>query len=177
MGTHHTLPSAETRWTSALERGCIVAYTALDMVLLISATLSCLFSLLAAFFAGQMTSVMPVAGRFIQLTLSKNPGIAFGIFLPSPWQEIGISAALLIVCLVAIKTKLTRPMQIAFGLIIGGAIANLLDRIITGAVTDYIAVGSFPIFNLADTAITIGACLLLIEGWMKRKDRTTHTRD
>ena len=146
------------------------------MVLLFSAALSCFLSLTATFFALHLTSNVHIAGRFIQLSLSKNPGIAFSLLLPSPWQELCIVFALLIVCLVAINTRQTRSLQIAFGLIIGGAVANLIDRAVTGAVTDFIAVGSFPVFNLADGAITIGACVLLLEAWTKKKDRQTDAR-
>ena len=51
----------------------------------------------------------------------------------------------------------------AFGLIIGGALANIADRLPDGLVTDYIQVGTFPVFNLADSCITVGAVLLIFE--------------
>jgi signal peptidase II len=105
---------------------------------------------------------VPVIGTFVRLTLSKNPGVAFGFGLPSPWQELIIGAALLGVAWAASRAK-SRCDRIAFGMILGGALANVIDRIIHGYVTDFIAIGTFPIFNAADICITLGAAFLLLE--------------
>ena len=126
-------------------------------------------SLGAALIAEQMTSAIPIIGEFIQLSLSHNRGIAFSIALPSPLQEILVAGALIAVCFIAVKTKLTKFLSVAFGFIIGGAVGNLVNRALIGAVTDFISVGSFPVFNLADAAITIGAGLLLAESFLKKK--------
>jgi signal peptidase II len=53
-------------------------------------------------------------------------------------------------------------MWIAAGLLAGGALGNLIDRLVAGEVTDYIAVGSWPPFNLADIAITAGVVLMVL---------------
>jgi signal peptidase II len=115
---------------------------------------------------------IPVLGAFAGLQLSHNPGVAFGMQLPSPWQELLIGAALLAVAVVAYKERSHRLGQAAFGLIIAGALANIADRLPDGVVTDYFQVGTFPIFNVADSCITVGAALLLLDAvraeWRKR---------
>ncbi len=145
-------------------------------ILLLTAVSSCVLAVGAALLLQQLAVPIPIVGQFIELTLSRNRGIAFSILLPSPWQELLVISAFCIVCFIALRTPLTKLLSVAFGLIIGGAIANLLDRLVTGAVTDYIAVGRFPVFNLADVAIAVGACLLLLETWMKRETGTLSHR-
>jgi signal peptidase II len=108
---------------------------------------------------------VPLLGTFAGLQLSHNPGVAFGMHFPSPVQELLIGSALVAVTLLAYRERKHALAQIAFGLIIGGAVGNILDRIPDGLVTDYFQVGTFPIFNVADSAITIGAALLLLDGF------------
>ncbi len=117
--------------------------------------------------SGIVRPIILVPG-FLKLQLSENPGIAFSINIPSPWEEILILSALTAVCIVAVRSKPDTWASIGYGLIIGGALGNLVDRLPDGLVTDYIAAGSFPIFNAADSCITVGAAILLIEGWIKR---------
>ncbi len=141
--------------------------TSLLVATLLSFVLSFLIDLAAD---AWLVSSVPLVGSFARLSLSKNPGIAFGIRIPSPWQEIIIVGALACVCILAMQSHLTRLSSVAYGMIIGGAIANLIDRFMDGTVTDFIAIGSFPVFNVADSCITIGVCLLLLDGWINRKN-------
>lgn len=110
-----------------------------------------------------LTERIAVIGSAVGLQLSYNPGVAFGLQLPSPLQEMLIGVALCVVGVLAYRERSQRCAQIAFGLILGGAVANIIDRVPDGVVTDYFQVGTFPIFNVADSAITIGAALLLCE--------------
>ncbi len=97
------------------------------------------------------------------LTLSHNRGVAFGL-------AGGAGVGLVLVTLGALaligfffSRKPERPgMWVAVGLLAGGALGNLADRIRADAVTDYVAVGSWPPFNLADAAITCGVLLLVL---------------
>lgn len=98
------------------------------------------------------------------LHLIENNGIAFGIGSGSG----GWIVLLVPIALVALVWMLMSGVgghsnggQIAIGLIIGGAVANGLDRIPDGTVTDYFAVGSWPRFNIADSALTVGIGLML----------------
>jgi signal peptidase II len=61
--------------------------------------------------------------------------------------------------------------QAGFGLILGGALANVVDRFPDGLVTDMIQVGAFPVFNVADSCITVGLGLLLLEIVLKEKKK------
>ena len=63
-------------------------------------------------------------------------------------------------------------MRIALAMQMGGALGNLIDRIRFGPVTDFIAVGSFPVFNVADASITVGVGILLLFLWiLERKEK------
>lgn len=137
----------------------------LGLVSILAAALSVLVSWLAL----SIEKPIILIPDFLKLQLSENPGIAFSIRIPSPWQEFLIVSALAAVCIIAVRSKLDRLSSIAFGLIIGGAIGNLFDRIGDGLVTDYISVGTFPVFNMADSCITVGAALLILHGLCIRK--------
>lgn len=112
--------------------------------------------------------------NFIYLVHSRNPGIAFGVFSDSssPWMRILLIVGSLIILallawlLVAGKSLSARTTA-GLALLLGGATGNLTDRILHGAVTDFFEVllGSYhyPAFNVADSAITIGAVLILFD--------------
>ncbi len=99
----------------------------------------------------------------LELTLSHNQGVAFGL-------AGGAGTGLVLVTLVALaaiayvfaRNATKRGSWIAVGLLAGGALGNLADRIRADAVTDYIDVGSWPPFNLADVAITCGVVLMVL---------------
>ena len=147
------------------------------MTLLFVALTSCALSLAIDFAAGAwLTSSVPLIGSFARLSLSKNAGIAFSIKIPSPWQEIVILGALAAVFMLAMKSALTRFSSVGYGMIFGGAVANLIDRLPDGTVTDFIAVGTFPVFNVADSCITVGVALLLLDGWIHHKKTATGSR-
>jgi lipoprotein signal peptidase len=99
--------------------------------------------------------------RGIGLQKSYNTGIAFSIDL-GPLQSVIIIGALITIAVVAYKQAAARYEQIAFGLIVGGGLANIVDRIPDGRVTDMFKVVDFPIFNVADVCINIGVFVLII---------------
>jgi len=104
---------------------------------------------------------------FFQIIHTHNTGAAFGLFQ-------GHSFALTIVALVGIVVILlyalfiyrrfplldNRPGRLALGLILGGAVGNLIDRLRLGYVTDFIDVGVWPTFNIADSSITVGVIII-----------------
>jgi signal peptidase II len=101
---------------------------------------------------------------FFSLTYARNTGIAFGQFQDR-------QAIVIVLSFVAIGWMVyyfaraggRHPLlPAAIGLLMGGAASNLFDRLRQGYVTDFLALPNFPIFNLADTAITMGVILLLI---------------
>lgn len=141
------------------------------VLLILSAGAAMAVSILCAWAAESLTGPVLLIGRFVRLSLTHNPHIAFSIAIPSPLEEIVIAAALIGICFMAYQARRVRLSVIGFGLIIGGALANIVDRLRDGAVTDFIAVGTFPVFNIADSCITVGAVLLLLEAWKTRKTR------
>jgi signal peptidase II len=115
-----------------------------------------------------------IVHNFIYLVHSSNPGIAFSFFADSssPWTRsllIAVSIAVVLVLVwMLIAGKSGGPTTLAgLALLIAGATGNVTDRILHGAVTDFLEVwlGSYrwPAFNVADSAITIGAILLVLD--------------
>ena len=60
-----------------------------------------------------------------------------------------------------------RTLKLAMGLQLGGAVGNLIDRLLAGKVTDFISIWNFPVFNIADASISVGVAVLLIGVWLK----------
>ncbi len=108
-------------------------------------------------YPGQEVEVLGPIG----LTLSHNSGVAFGLASGGGTRLVLVTALALGVVGYLFWRDPTRPgMWVAAGLLAGGAIGNLADRIRVDAVTDYIQIGSWPAFNLADVAVTAGVLLL-----------------
>ncbi|PIQ86487.1 MAG: signal peptidase II [Candidatus Omnitrophica bacterium CG11_big_fil_rev_8_21_14_0_20_45_26] len=131
----------------------------------------------AKYFAQQALTVgqsLPIIPNILHFTLVQNHGIAFGIF-----QEhgrlllavIGVCVFLFVVYMWTFPPK-TNLHFAAYGLILGGAIGNLSDRLYAGHVVDFIDFRVWPVFNLADTFISIGVGLLILEMLIKPKGRT-----
>jgi signal peptidase II len=124
-----------------------------------------------------MKTVIP---GFFNIVHAENPGAAFGFLSESTsrWRSlflVGVSLAVMAV----IGTMLFRPgvkksnlLETALAMVFGGAAGNMWDRLFRGTVTDFLQFffGSyeFPSFNAADSAITVGACLLIIDLWHNR---------
>lgn len=111
---------------------------------------------------------------FFDIVRSQNRGVAFGIFndSTSEWRTVllivaSLAAVVLVTGMLWNAHKLDRWSVWGFSLVLGGAAGNLIDRIVFGHVTDFLLlyVGSFqwPTFNVADSAICVGAGLLLLE--------------
>jgi signal peptidase II len=99
----------------------------------------------------------------IGLTLAHNDGVAFGLASGGGVALVALTITALIFVGILFARNPTRPgMWIAIGLLAGGAIGNLIDRVRTGEVTDYLDVLSWPPFNLADVAITLGVFALAL---------------
>jgi signal peptidase II len=105
---------------------------------------------------------------FVRIVNWRNTGAAFGMF-----QEGGLIFAILaFVVVIMIIYYFPRiqggdwALRLAMGLQLGGAVGNLIDRLQHGYVTDFMAVGSFPVFNVADASITMGVVVLLLSIWL-----------
>jgi signal peptidase II len=108
----------------------------------------------------------------LQLVNTRNHGVAFG-FLPGDQAAVTIVIGVaLLALLVYFALHVTRPLiWLPTGMLIGGALGNILDRLRDGSVTDFIKLPlGWPPFNLADTSITLGVLLLLLVLETPRKD-------
>lgn len=127
---------------------------------------------------------VPVIPGFFNLTLMYNKGAAFSFLSDAGgWQRIlfaGLSTVISIFLFFWLKQlskdeqqKDNNILQIAITLILGGAIGNLIDRALTGEVVDFIqvyyATYYFPAFNIADSAITLGAGLLILDMFLETR--------
>jgi signal peptidase II len=96
-------------------------------------------------------------------TLAHNRGVAFGLASGGGVLLVALTvAALLFVGVLFARDPTRRGMWVAVGLLAGGALGNLIDRIRVGEVTDYIDLLSWPPFNLADVAVTLGVVVLAL---------------
>lgn len=99
----------------------------------------------------------------LSLTLAHNTGVAFGLAGGAGTGLVLVTlAALALIAYVFGRDPERQGMWVAVGLLAGGALGNLIDRLVAGEVTDYIVVGSWPPFNLADIAITAGVVLMVL---------------
>jgi signal peptidase II len=109
---------------------------------------------------GQSISLIP---GLLDLTYIKNDGGAFGILGGSQLILLaGSAVAVVVVLWLLFSVRPTRLATLGCGLILGGAAGNLLDRLGSGEVTDYVHFSFWYIFNAADSAIVIGVGLLLL---------------
>jgi len=107
-------------------------------------------------------SITLVSG-FLSLTYIKNDGGAFGILGGSQMiLLVGSTVAVVVVLWMLLSGRPSTPTMLGCGLILGGAAGNLLDRLSSGEVTDYIHFSFWYIFNAADAAIVVGVGLLLL---------------
>ena len=118
---------------------------------------------------------IPVLGDFLRLTYTRNSGVAFGLGAGTnfPFYLFSLLAAAAILVLFLRGRVQGRVREVALALIFGGALGNLVDRITTGLVVDFIEIGvrhwRFPVFNVADSAVTVGVALFAL-AWTRRQD-------
>ncbi len=108
---------------------------------------------------------------YAQIVNWSNSGAAFGTFQNGN-TVFTILAILVIAAIIYYYPRVDPsdwPLLLAMALQLGGAAGNLIDRLLMHRVTDFIAVGAFPVFNVADAAISIGVVVLLIGVWMKER--------
>lgn len=111
----------------------------------------------------------PVIGDIVRLTHIRNSGAVFGIMKGAGtyFTFFSIVAASILIMVLFFAKRSSSLVRVSLGLVLGGAIGNLIDRLRFGAVVDFIDIGvteniRWPCFNAADAAITIGVLLLLI---------------
>jgi len=137
--------------------------------------------------AQETLSVVP---GFFNIVHAENPGVAFGLLADATgaWRNfflIGLSASVLVFITVLLwkpaRTGATDlVLRIGLACILGGALGNLYDRVVNGTVTDFVEVYAgthyFPAFNVADSGISVGAGLLLLDMWRGRGKKVEPAR-
>lgn len=124
-----------------------------------------------------------IAGQFLKLNLNYNTGVAFGLFQNMGLLPIIVTGCIVVIAIGFIRGILKHTVPILVGipvaLILGGAIANLIDRLMDGRVTDFLDIGlgtlRWPTFNLADCFIVVGVALLLLMP-LSRKTTADHSQ-
>jgi signal peptidase II len=117
--------------------------------------------------------------NWLDLTYTLNPGAAFSLFatMPAAVREVlflVLSGTAVIVLLVLLaRRSASTASQVGFALILGGTVGNLIDRIIRGQVVDFIYFHhdsfNYPVFNVADSAITIGVATVLLASYLSAR--------
>jgi signal peptidase II len=100
-----------------------------------------------------------------------NRGAAFGIFQEGSmiFTVLAFIVSAAIIYYYPQVSKTDWPLRLAMSMQLGGAIGNLIDRLTIGHVTDFISVGTFPVFNIADSSISIGCVVLLLGVWWQER--------
>ncbi len=116
---------------------------------------------------------------FFQFTYTENQGISLGLLnATNPvgrWMLVALTSAIAIAVAVWIGRETNRTDKLALGMVLGGALGNILDRILHGYVTDFLDLHfgefrPFLVFNVGDAAISIGVAILLLRAFLARKD-------
>ncbi|MGW8957178.1 signal peptidase II [Paenibacillus sp. NPDC055715] len=113
---------------------------------------------------------IPVIGNFFLITSHRNRGAAFGILEGQRWLFIVITIVVVIGIIGYLRKTVKagqKLLPVALSLVLGGAVGNFLDRAISGEVVDFAQFNfgsyTFPIFNVADSAIVIGVALIILD--------------
>jgi len=119
--------------------------------------------------------------HWLAITYALNPGAAFSLFatVPAGVRNLALSAlaagAIVVLAILLARGRRPMPVSVAFALIMAGAAGNLVDRLTRGRVIDFIYVHyyawSYPVFNLADSAITIGVAIIVVLSIVQRDDQ------
>ncbi|CAL9401838.1 Lipoprotein signal peptidase [Nocardiopsis dassonvillei] len=177
MTTARTTPGARPRRYLLL---VLVALAAIGVDLLTKE------AVLAAFREGERLDVI---GEIVQFTLVYNTGAAFSMGTDHTWVFTTIaSIVVLVIAYIGLRVR-SVWWAVTLGLMMGGAAGNLVDRIFRepepfhGAVVDFIKVMDFPVFNVADSCVVVGACLVValtfkgleLDGSLVSRDEDTGT--
>lgn len=149
-------------FTPTLKRGLLIA-----LVVMVLDQASKWWILLDVMNPPQLIPILPS----FNLVLTWNRGVSFGMFAMGtdmgPWILSILAVVIVAVLLAWLRKSEGKLVPAAIGLIVGGAIGNVVDRMVHGAVVDFLDLywGSYhwPAFNVADSAITVGAILLVVD--------------
>lgn len=125
----------------------------------------------ASLAVGEIWAPIPSIEPFFRIINWHNTGAAFGLF-PDGGMLFTIIAVIVSAAILYYYPQISGSswlLRSALILQLGGALGNLVDRLLRGPVTDFIAVGSFPVFNVADACISTGVGLLILALWLEER--------
>ncbi|MEV6431851.1 signal peptidase II [Nocardia sp. NPDC051463] len=163
-------PTQPTPSTPELSTEAVAAPLRLRTLLIIAAVLLGLDLLTKSIAVAQLEPGEPVSiiGDFARLSLVRNPGAAFSMATGMTWLLTLVAACVVIGVIRIGRTLRSLWWAIGLGMVLGGALGNLVDRVfrapgpLQGHVVDFVAIGWWPVFNVADSAIVCGAVLLVV---------------
>lgn len=117
-----------------------------------------------AHFAGRQVPVIP---HVLWFTFTLNSGAAFSMLTSATGILAAVGVAAAVGCIAFALRERSWWLRIGWGLLLGGILGNLIDRIWHGQVVDFIQVPHWPVFNVADSAITVGAVIIAVMFWRK----------
>ncbi|MFD1772985.1 signal peptidase II [Paenibacillus rhizophilus] len=127
----------------------------------------------------QIDEQIPVIGNFFLITSHRNRGAAFSILQNQRWFLILVTVVVVvgIVWYLNKVRKTRRLLPLALALVLGGAVGNFLDRLLTGEVVDFLQFNfgsyTFPIFNVADSCIVVGVALIILDSLLDMRGGKT----
>lgn len=120
---------------------------------------------------GEVWTPIPELSHILRIVHWENTGAAFGVF-PAGGTIFTVIAILVSGAILYYFPQIPpayTALRIALGLQLGGALGNLTDRLLHGPVTDFVAVGPIPVFNVADASISLGVAILLLAMWAEER--------
>jgi signal peptidase II len=123
---------------------------------------------------GQMWSPFEWLAPYARIVHWQNTGVAFGMFQGVGWL-FAILSLIISIFIIFFYGRIPAedwPLRLALILQLGGALGNFIDRVTIGYVVDFISVGNFAVFNVADSCITVGVFVMILGFWyMERKEK------
>jgi signal peptidase II len=119
----------------------------------------------------EMWSPWPWLAPYARIVHWHNTGAAFGMLqgFGDIFSILAVIVGLVIIYYFPQVPRTDWPLRLAMGLQLGGATGNLIDRVIQGHVTDFISIGNFAVFNVADASISTGVAILILGMWIKER--------
>lgn len=124
----------------------------------------------------ELTEQISVIGNFFLITSHRNRGAAFGILENQRWFFIVITIIVVVGIIWYLKKVMktnNKLLPLALSLVLGGAVGNFIDRVLSGEVVDFLQFNfgsyQFPIFNVADSCIVIGVALIILDSLLDMK--------
>ena len=146
------------------------------IIIIVILTLDQISKYLIQLYLSPVGSSLPVIGGFLQLTNVHNTGAAWGMLEGFRWLFIPMTlvvAAVLVYVIIRFRKKLTLFSRITLALLFAGAVGNFIDRVALSYVRDFLDITpwfSFPVFNVADSALSVGCVFLVIDAlFLKEK--------